>query len=76
MAQNRLNGFVLDTERVEIRRKPAAKSVPAVPAGKGIIALENVPLGFVLIFVLAAATQRRMAEAKSTAAGSSKSTEA
>ena len=47
MAENALDCLIVHAEIVQVRRESATESVPAVPGGKGIIALEYVAFGFV-----------------------------
>jgi hypothetical protein len=59
--QNRSTGFVVDTERVKVRRTAAAEGVPPILAGKEIVALVDMRFRLVLILLLSAdgATRQR-----------------
>ena len=50
----RMPWIVLSSKIVQVRRESAAESVPAVPRGKGIVALEYVAFGFVFFLRLPA----------------------
>ena len=54
MAQNRLDGLVIISLRVEVGGQAGAEGVPAVPVGQRLISVEYVSLGFVLLFGLPA----------------------
>ena len=54
MADNAVDCLIVHAELVEVRREAAAESVPAVPGGKGIVALEYVAFGFVFFLGLPA----------------------
>jgi|SRR5215469_17141210 len=51
---NALDCHIVHAEIVQVRRESAAESVPAVPGGKGIVALEYVAFGFVFFLRLPA----------------------
>ena len=54
MAQDRLDCFVIDAERVKVCRKAAPECVPAVPLRERLVALVYMAFGFVLILLLLA----------------------
>ena len=54
MTENRLDRFVVDSERMKVCREAASKCVPSVPTGKGSVALIDVSLRFVLVLLLSA----------------------
>ena len=60
VAENRLDVFVVNLESAQVRCEPAAESVPAMPAGQGIVAPEFVALG--LVFFLGLSANPAMAE--------------
>src|SRR5215469_479642 len=63
VAQNALDCLIVHAELVEVRAESAAESVPAVPLGQGIVALEYVAFAFVFFLGLLAnraARKRRL----------------
>ena len=63
MAENRLNFFVGDSERVKIGRKSAAKRVPVSPHRKILVLLEQMAVSlalFLRFFADAAPLDRRL----------------
>lgn len=54
MAHDGLNCFVIHAKRVQVGCESAAGCMPTVPAGKGIVTLEEMRFRLVLIFLLPA----------------------